>query len=181
MTAGGNAERIEQVAISASNGLRTTLGRLSSLVGVVIIVTAVIGVATFATGMWVFDSSAGWIVLGGLICLIPVGAAIVAWLFVRGAAKAAPQLLDDARTFLRSAGSASGVLIDHDSGVALGMQAKTMSGLRRDLLDRRKELPSLFAGVRAITSVPGLAAIAVLGTVGVGLLGTILLIGGVID
>ena len=181
MTAGEHIERIEQVAISASDGLRATLGRLASLVGAVILVTAVVGAATFATGMWVFDGSTGWMVLGGVICLIPVGAAIVAWIFVRGAAKAAPQLLDDARTFLRSAGTASGVLLDHDSGVALGMQDKTMGGLRRELLDRRRELPALFAGVRAITSVPGLAAIAVLGTVGVGLLGTILLIGGLID
>ena len=185
MTAGEHIERIEQVAISASDGLRATLGRLASLVGVVIVITAVISTATFATGMWVFDGSTGWIVVGGAICLIPVGAAIVAWLYVRGAAKAAPRLLDDARMFLRSAsgtsGSASGVLIDHDSGVALGMQAKTMGGLRQELFDRRKELPALFVGVRAITSVPGLAAIAVLGTVGVGLLGTILLIGGLID
>jgi hypothetical protein len=181
MPSGGNIERIEQVAISASNGLRITLGRLSNLVGVVIVITAVIAVATFATGMWVFDASTGWIVLGGVICIVPVGAAIIAWVFVRGAAKAAPQLLDDARTFLRSAGSASGMLIDHDSGVALGMQARSMGGLRRDLLDRRKELPALFAGVRAITSVPGLAAIAVLGAVGVGLLGTVLLVGGLID
>jgi hypothetical protein len=181
MAAGEHIERIEQVAISASDGLRATLGRLADLVGVVTLITAVIGVATFATGMWVFDGSTGWIVVGGIVCLVPVGAAIIAWLFVRGAAKAAPRLLDDARTFLRSAGSASAVLIDHDSGVALGMQAKTMGGLRRELLDRRKELPALFVGVRAITSVPGLAAIAVLGTVGVGLLGTILLIGGLID
>jgi hypothetical protein len=181
MTAGEHIERIEQVAISASDGLRATLGRLASLVGVVIVITAVIGTATFATGMWVFDGSTGWIVVGGAICLIPVGAAIVAWLYVRGAAKAAPRLLDDARMFLRTSGSASGVLIDHDSGVALGMQAKTMGGLRQELFDRRKELPALFVGVRAITSVPGLAAVAVLGTVGVGLLGTILLIGGLID
>jgi hypothetical protein len=181
MTAGEHIERIEQVAISASDGLRATLGRLASLVGVVIVITAVIGTATFATGMWVFDGSTGWIVVGGAICLIPVGAAIVAWLYVRGAAKAAPRLLDDARRFLRTSGSASGVLIDHDSGVALGMQAKTMGGLRQELFDRRKELPALFVGVRAITSVPGLAAVAVLGTVGVGLLGTILLIGGLID
>ncbi len=181
MTAGGNIERIEQVAISASDGLRTTLGRLANLVGVVIVVTAVIGAATFATGLWVFDSSTGWIGLGGLICLIPIGAAVVAWFFVRGAARAAPRLLDDAREFLRSAGTASGVLVDHDSGIALGMQAKTMGGLRRELLDRRKDLPALFAGVRAITSVPGLAAVAVLGTIGVGLLGTTLLIGGLID
>lgn len=174
-------ERVERLAESASNGLRTTLGRLSNLVGVVIVITLVIGAATFATGMWVFDGSTGWIVLGGAICLMPIGAAAMAWVLVRGTAKAAPRLLDDVREFLHTTGGASGVLIDHDSGVALGMQAKSMGGLRRDLTARRKELPALFAGVRAITSVPGLAAISVLGTVAVGGLGTILLIGGLID
>jgi hypothetical protein len=180
MAAGEHIERIERIAISATDGLRETLRRLASLVGVVVVITAGIGAATFVTGMWVFDGSIGWIVLGGAITMVPVGAAIIAWFFVRGAARAAPRLLDDARTFLRTTANASGLLIDHDSGVALGMQAKSMGGLRRELLDRRRELPALFMGVRAITSVPGLAAIAVLGTIGVGLLGTILLIGGAI-
>ncbi len=173
-------ERVERMAETASNGLRATLGRLSNLVGVVIIITFVIGAATFATGMWVFDRSTGWIIVGGVVCLIPFGAAVVAWFLLRATAKAAPRLLDDTRSFLRTAGSARGVLIDHDSGMALGMQARSMSGLRNELRTRRRELPALFAGVRAITGVPGLAAIAVLGTVGVGALGTILLLAGLI-
>jgi hypothetical protein len=41
-------------------------------------------------------------------------------------------------------------------------------------------LPALYAGIRAIANVPGLAAIALLGTLAVGVLGTILLIGGLI-
>lgn len=56
-----------------------------------------------------------------------------------------------------------------------------MRDLHSELLARRRELPALFAGVRAITSVPGLAAIAAIGMVAVGGLGTILLIGGIID
>lgn len=174
-------ERIERAAESASNGLRATLERLSNLVAVVVILTLVIGAATFATGLWVFDSSTGWIVVGGVVCLVPIAASAFAFVLVRVTAKAAPRLLDDVRAFLQSAGTAKGVLIDHDSGVALGMQAKSMSGLRTELKDRRKELPALFAGVRAITGVPGLVAIAVLGMFAVGALGTILMIGGLID
>jgi hypothetical protein len=172
-------ERVERLAETASNGLRSTLQRLGKLVGAVFLVALAVGGATFATGWWVFDGGTGWIVVGGVLCLVPVAAAVTAWFFVRATASAAPRLLDDVRSFLRSPGStAAGVLIDHDSGVALGMQARSFGGLRRELLDRRKELPALFAGVRAITGVPGLAAIAVLGTVGVGALGTILLLVG---
>ena len=102
--------------------------------------------------------------------------------FVRATASAAPRLVDDIRSFLRGGpSSASGVLIDHDSGVALGMQARSFSSLKSDLRRRRTELPALWLGVRAITGVPGLAAIAVVGTLAVGALGTILLIGGLID
>ena len=85
MTGPGGIDRVERMATSASDGLRTTLGRLGNLVGVVVIIAAVIGAATFATGMWVFDGSTGWIVVGGIVCLVPVGAAAFAFVLVRGA------------------------------------------------------------------------------------------------
>ena len=84
-------------------------------------------------------------------------------------------------SFLKSSSSASGALIDYDSGMALGVQAKSFRQLRSELTDRRRELPALYAGVRAITSVPGLAAIAFLGILCVGALGTMLLFAGLID
>ena len=73
------------------------------------------------------------------------------------------------------------MLINYDTGERLANTAKTFGNLQIDLKERRKELPALYAGVRAICSVPGLAAIALLGTLAVGALGTILLIGGLID
>jgi hypothetical protein len=172
---------IDRLAADASTGIRRTLDRLSSLVGAVIIITVLIGVATFATGMWVFESSSGWIVLGGAICLVPVLASFTAWALIRLTARSAHALLDNLRDFLGESGSAAGVLIDYDSGMALGVQARNMNDLRRDLGSRRRELPALFAGVRAITFIPRLAAIATIGMVLVGGLGTILLIGGIID
>jgi hypothetical protein len=85
------------------------------------------------------------------------------------------------RTLLGDSQSASSVLINYDTGERLGSTAKTFGNLQIDLKERRKELPALYAGVRAICSVPALAAIALLGTLAVGALGTILLIGGLID
>ncbi len=173
---------LDRLATRTSDGMRRTLGRLQALIAIVVLITLVIAAATFATGWWVFEASTGWIVLGGLICAIPVVAAIVGWFLVRATASAAPRLFDDIRSLLSTGPSAaSGVLIDHDSGVALGMQARSFSSLKSELRQRRKELPALWVGVRAITGVPGLAAIAVLGTLAVGALGTVLLIGGLID
>jgi hypothetical protein len=160
--------------------MRTTLGRLGSLAVTVILVAGLVGVVTFVTGLWVFDSSVGWIVIGGVLCLIPVAAAARAWLMVRGTMRSAPELVEELRSFLDTSRSAAGALIDHDSRVALGVQAKSFRQLRIELNDRRRELPALWAGVRAITTVPGLAAIAFIGIVLVGGLGTILLLAGLI-
>ncbi|MGE0138018.1 MAG: hypothetical protein AB7L17_16840 [Ilumatobacteraceae bacterium] len=171
---------IERLANSTSTGIATTVRRLSSLVVPLILATLVVGVATFVTGAWVFDNSAGWMILGGIICIVPIIASIRAWWLVRSTANAVPQLIGELRTFLPSSSSASGVLIDHDSGVALGMQSRSFRQLRSELDARRTELPALWTSIRAIVTVPGLAAIAILGIFGVGALGTILLIAGLV-
>ena len=53
--------------------------------------------------------------------------------------------------------------------------SKSFNRLNLDLKAHRTELPALYMGVHAICSVPGLVAIALLGTLGVGFLGTVLL------
>ena len=164
-----------------SEGIQLTLNRLSSLASGVALVAAAIGVATFATGWWLFpDARVVWIVIGGALCLIPVGAALFARLLLRITAKHAPQLIGNVRTFLGGGSPASRVLIDYDSGQPVITSSKSFSGLRSELALRSRELPALWAGVRAITSVPALAAISVLGMLAVGLLGTILLISGLL-
>ena len=166
-----------------SDGLQQTLRRLSSLAGGVATFATVVGVATFITGMWIFKGSGRllWIVIGGVLCLIPVSAALVAMMLIRITANHSPELVANVRSFVDSSAQSAKVLIDHDTGQPVAAYAKNFTVLRGELNQRRKELPALFAGIRAITSVPGLAAIAVLGTMCIGALGTILLIGGLID
>ena len=160
-----------------SDGLQLTLNRLSSLATGVAVLAAAIGTATFATGWWLFaDHRTAWVIIGGVICLVPVGAALIARVLLRITAKFAPQLIDNVRTFLGGASPGSRVLLDYDSGQRVIASSKTFTGLRTELRSRSTDLPALWAGVRAITSVPVLAAISILGMLGVGLLGTILLI-----
>ena len=169
---------LDTIATRVANGLTTTLTRVKTLIAAVAVVALLVGAATFATGLWAFESGRiGWVVIGGVLCLIPVGAASIGWLMVHTTAKAAPQLLDDVRVLLKDSHRDAAVLIDHDTGQRLGTSAKTFQSLRTDLQARRRELPALFAGVRAITSVPGLAAVTLFGIALVGCLGTILLIG----
>ena len=170
---------IDRVAVRVSDGLRKTLARVNTLALGVTAVAAGIGAATFATGMWVFDRSRStWIVLGGALCLAPAAAAVIAWLFVRATIKVAPALLDNVRTALADARGPANVLIDYDSGERLASNNKTLGALQVHLKEHRKDLPALYLWIRAISSVPGLVAIAVLGTLAVGALGTILLIAG---
>ena len=173
---------LDRVAIRVSDGLRKTLSRINTLALGIAAVTALIGLATFATGLWVFDGSRpAWIVIGGALCFAPTAAALLAWFLVRSTLKLAPALLGNVRTLLGDSQKASNVLINYDTGERLASTAKTFGNLQIDLKERRTDLPALYAGVRAIGSVPGLAAIALLGTLAVGALGTILLIGGMID
>jgi hypothetical protein len=169
---------LDTIATQVSNGLATTLSRIKSLIAAVGVVAFLVGAATFLTGLWAFDNGRlGWAVIGGVLCLIPVGAALIGWFMVHTTAEAAPQLLDDVRVLLKDSHQAAAVLIDHDTGQRLGTSAKTFQTLRTDLKVRRKELPALFAGVRAITSVPGLAAVTLFGIAMIGCLGMILVVG----
>lgn len=173
-------DKVDRLATQATSAVGGTLGRLRSLAGGFVVGTAVIALATFLTGWWVFDRSRGtWAVVGGILCLIPVIAALIARWLVAATAKAAPRLMTDIAELIRTSRTAAGPLIDHDSGRPLAQHAKSFGELRTLLNERRGELPALFAGVRAITSVPGLLAIALLGTLAIGAFGTILLLVGI--
>ena len=160
--------------------MRYTLSKISALAIGIAAVTALVGIATFATGWWVFDGSTGWIIVGGAICFAPTAAALIAWWFIYRTFKLAPQLLDNVTKVLQERSSASNTLINYDTGERLTTTAKSFGSLSLDLKARSKELPALYLGVRALVSVPGLIAIALIGTLGVGFLGMILLLAGAI-
>ncbi len=165
-----------------SDTLQQTFRRLASLAAGVGIIAFLIGAATFATGWWIFDGTRDvWLVVGGAICSTPVIAALLGRHLARRTANRAPELVADVRTFLNTSVRYARVLIDHDSGQPVAIYVKNFRALRSELKGRRNELPTLFVGVKAITIVPGLAAIAVVGTLLVGGLGTLLLIGSLID
>jgi hypothetical protein len=164
----------------AGDGVQRLLRRLAALAAGLGAIAAAVGLATFVTGLWVFRGGLGWWILGGLLCAAPALAAGVGWGFVRAAGRFAPRLLDDITAFIRTPSAGAKVLIDHDTGQAVSVSARRFGSLRRDLQQRRAELPALWMGVRAITLVPGAAAIALAGTFVVGGLGVVLLLAGLI-
>ncbi|HEX3089254.1 MAG TPA: hypothetical protein VHQ23_11400 [Ilumatobacteraceae bacterium] len=172
---------LDRVAVRVSDGIRNTLSRVSSLALGLAVLTFVIGSATFATGLWVFDGSTGWLVVGGAICFAPTVAALLAWIYVHATVKVASGLLGDVQTVMAESGSAKNVLVEYDTDDRIVRTARRFDPLQVDLRKRSKELPALYAGVRAICSVPALAGIALVGMLFVGALGTILLLAGLID
>lgn len=173
----------DAVARRITDVLEGTLRRLASIASGLAAVAAVIGAATFATGLWIFDGSgrAAWVVIGGALCAVPVVAALMAWFLVRRTARSASLMVANVHQFLDTSPRSARALIDHDTGRPIASYPATFHGVRGELELRRAELPALYAGIRAIVSAPGLAAVAVLGMLVVGALGTILLIGGLID
>lgn len=172
----------ELVARRASEGLQFTLRRLASLAAGIAVMAIAIGAATFATGLWVFGSkSVGWFVVGGFLSFGPALAATIATFRVRRIADRSPSLRDEVRAFRGNASrSSADVLLDYDSGQPVAVTAKSLGGLRADLEARAKEFPALTAAVRAITTVPKLTALSVMGTMAAGALGTVLLLIGLL-
>ncbi|HZX55180.1 MAG TPA: hypothetical protein VFE86_10895 [Ilumatobacteraceae bacterium] len=172
---------LELMAVRVSDGLRLTLSKINTLALGIAAMTALVGIATFLTGLWVFDGSAGWIVIGGAICFAPTAAALIAWHHVHSTFKLAPQLVGNVSKVLQERNAPANALVNYDTGERLKTTARSFGRLNDDLKARRTELPALYMGVRAICSVPGLVVIAILGTLGVGFLGMVLLVTGLVD
>ncbi len=174
-------ERVEHIATTTSTRMRRTIGVLERVAVSSLLITGAVGLATFLTGWWVFDGALAWIVIGGIVCAAPLLAAAASWWLVRATVGRAAELVGDLRRFLATSSTGTTVLMDEGgSVVALRTQARSLSGMHSELQRRRKELPALFVGVRALTKVPGLVVLIVAGTLAVGALGTVLLLAGLI-
>lgn len=173
---------LERAASRTAEGLRLLLSRIGGFALAASRVAFVIGLATFLTGWWVFDGSRStWLIIGGAICAAPFVAALVAWYRVHRTMRVAPALLGEVRSFMNESRDAAETVLVYDADQRLIASSRTYEPLRARVENRRKDLPALWAGLRAVTTLPMLAAVAILGTLAVGALGMILLIGGLID
>lgn len=175
-------DRAHATAVRAGDGLQALLRGLAAWVGTAVTASAVVGVATFATGWWVFDTNRSvWAVVGAVLCGAPVAAGAAAWWRVVATARRAPTLVDEIQRYAELDGGLTTTLIDHDTGDHVRFATTDLGSLPGRIAERRREFPALHTAMRALTTAPGLALRAVVGTCLVGLLGTVLLIGGLID
>ena len=170
-------------AVRAGNGLQIMLRGMARLAGRMAVSAAIVGIATFATGLWVFEGSgrAKWIVVGGFLCFGPAIAAALATYRVLRTAGHAPRFASEMKMLHNGGKALVDVLIDGGTGRPVGVTATTFSGVRSEIEQRRREFPALSTAITAVTTVPTLLIWATLGIVVAGGLGTILLIGGLID
>ena len=168
----------ELVARQAGLRLQQGLAFVTGLAFRMMVFAIIVCVATFATGWWVFEGNEGWIIVGGIVCAIPIVAGVRAWYMVRRAIKRAASLPAEIRRYTDSGGRDAQVLIDYDTGQPIGGYVRNFGTTGLDI--DPKVLPALWASVRALTRVPILAAITILGTLFLGALGTILLLVGLI-
>lgn len=172
---------VELLATRASDGLRVILGRLASLTFGLVVGAGLIGVAAWASGLLAFDGSV-WPVGGAVLCMLPAAAALLAWWRIKRTQRVAPAALHDLRIALADQQSRSSmdVLVDMDSGQRVITSSKSVTGVLQELKQRQRDWPALVATLSAVASVPGLVALSIVGTIGVGALGTILLIIGLL-
>lgn len=172
---------VELLATRASDGLQALLARLASLVGGLVVVALLIGAATYATGLWATNGST-WIVVGAIICSLPVLWSVLAWWRIKRTQAVAPAALADLRSVIgdHQARGAMDVLIDHDTQQPIVSTVRSLSAIRADLQTRGTDWPALMQTLAAATTVPGLAALTVLGLVAVGGIGTVLLLSGLL-
>jgi hypothetical protein len=173
---------VDVVSARVGAAVQLTLRRLATVAGAIAVAAGLVGLATFATGWWVFHGSrTAWAVIGGVLCLIPVLAALAAWGTVHAAAGMAPRLITDIASFVRTPSPAAQTLIDYDSGQTITSSARTFGSMKTDLAARKSDLPALYFCVKSITLVPMLIGVALLGILIGGALGTVLLFAGLVS
>lgn len=174
---------IDLLAERGSSALRAILARLATLTLGLVGGTLVIGIATYASGRLAFDAGSSWNWLGVIICVIPAFAAwLAAWRIWR-VRRRAPQALLDLRDVLKDQElrSRMGTLIDYDTQQPIVSSSKSLYGVYSQVKTHNADWPALADSLKAITTVPGLVALAIVGTVGVGLLGGFLLLVGLLS
>ena len=179
-----NMADLDRVAVRVSDGLRKTLSRINALAVGIVGITATIGLATFLLPACGSSTEAN---RPGPSSVAPCASlrrspALFGLVLRPHDRQSCPRSGRTTYGECSTSRTRANVLINYDTGERLTNTAQTSATCRIDLRQQAAQgVAGAVGGVRAITSVPGLVAIALLGTLTVGALGTILLIGGLID
>jgi hypothetical protein len=176
---------IDDLARRAVNAV-TVLARRGAMLALgVALVTGVVAVSSFATGLAALsgDVETAWMVLGGALVIVAVGAPLLAWWRLTRVRQHAVELVDEARTLLSKGAAAERVVIETvevtDDGrarTAPAVVGQTVQFTRLRDIALSANLRRLPVALYAVTSFPALLAIAVVLMLVFGILGFLFLV-----
>ncbi len=163
---------LQSLADDVATRLTSIAARASSVTrGVGLLTTASVGLA-YVVGLLVFPSPGRWVwaVVGLVLCAIPAVAIWTAHRRLRRIPKTFTETVADVQTLVADVGVRTALydLVERDpeqdrtnSLIELG---KELSTLRTALEPKRQALTNLWANITAITTLPGLMALGVVGS-----------------
>jgi hypothetical protein len=160
------------MADTATRRLVAISDRASTLARGVLLLAGAAGVLAYAVGWFTFPSSfrAVWGVGGLLVCFAPAAAVLIATRRLRRIRTVVPETAAELRSLAsdRTLRAALVEIVDRDDGheastplVKLGRELMT---LRSAVSSHRDQLGNVWQSVVALTTLPGLVAIATIGT-----------------
>lgn len=160
------------IAELASQRLATIAARATVLIKGVAVFAAVGAVLAYAVGWFAFPRSARlvWAIVGLVVCFAPLLAVFVATRRLRQVRTAIPETAAELRAVMndRAMLAALTELVDrdedHDQSTPLIKLGRELNDLRRASAGHRQVLTNAWESITALTSLPGLAALALVGT-----------------
>lgn len=159
---------LDQLAERAVAAVMRLVGKGTALAGAVLIFAVICCVGGFLLGIAALDDGIEtvWIVLAGLFGILALGSVVVAMLRLRGVTKAAGALVGEVRRMISGDASSQRTVIDvvetsdqvSDDGVVV--MSQQFIGFKQHLGDRAGQFRSIASALTAVTSFPGLVALA---------------------
>jgi hypothetical protein len=169
---------VDAVSLLARRGAMLALG--------LALLSALVAGGSYAMGLAAMsgDVETAWMVLGGALAIVAIGAPLLAWWRLTNVRRHATELVDEARTLLAKNAAAERVVIEtvevSDEGAARTTPAvvgQTVQFTRlRNLALGTENLRRLPVALYAVTSFPALLAIAVVLMLVFGILGFLFLV-----
>jgi hypothetical protein len=161
---------LDLLAERAVDSVMTLVRRGTALAGGVLMLAVVFGVGGFLLGIAALDGGIEkvWIALGGFFALVAVRSVVIAILRLRSVKKSADTLVTEVRSLIGGDKQTERTVIEtvestdaseNDGVVAVSKQFFT---LKNEVGDRGSQFKSLDLALTAITSFPGLIALATL-------------------
>ena len=169
---GFGVDDLDELARRAVGSVMTLVRKGTALAGGVLMFALVFSVGGFLLGLAALSDGieSVWVVLGGFFLVVAVGSVVLAMVRLRAVKRGAETLVDEVRTLIGGNKQSERVVIEtvesSDGAVNDGVivMSRQFSSMRNEIGDRSSQFSNLTSALRALTSFPGLIALATLVT-----------------